>query len=65
MRKRAYLRIDIAQVVFSLIKKIFPSMYFWLLDQCRGVAINGADRLNIAFRNVPGSYQVARQEAAE
>jgi len=29
------------------------------------VAINGANRLNIAFRTVPGSYRVARQEAAE
>jgi len=29
------------------------------------VAINGANRLNIAFRTVPGSYQVARQQAAE
>jgi len=28
------------------------------------VAINGANRLNIAFRTVPGSYQV-RREAAE
>jgi AhpD family alkylhydroperoxidase len=28
------------------------------------VAINGANRLNIAFRTVPGSYQV-RQRAAE
>jgi AhpD family alkylhydroperoxidase len=29
------------------------------------IAINGANRLNIAFRTVPGSYQVARQQAAE
>jgi AhpD family alkylhydroperoxidase len=29
------------------------------------VAINGANRLNIAFRTVPGSYRVARQRAAE
>ncbi len=29
------------------------------------VAINGANRLNIAFRTVPGSYRVARQQAAE
>jgi len=29
------------------------------------VAINGANRLNIAFRTVPGSYRVARQEVAE
>ena len=29
------------------------------------IAINGANRLNIAFRTVPGSYRVARQEAAE
>ena len=28
------------------------------------IAINGANRLNIAFRTVPGSYQ-ARQRAAE
>jgi AhpD family alkylhydroperoxidase len=27
------------------------------------VAINGANRLNIAFRTVPGSYQVRRQAA--
>jgi AhpD family alkylhydroperoxidase len=29
------------------------------------VAINGANRLNIAFRTVPGSHRVARQQAAE
>ena len=29
------------------------------------IAINGANRLNIAFRTVPGSYRVARQQAAE
>ena len=29
------------------------------------VAINGANRLNIAFRTVPGSYRVAQQQAAE
>src|SRR6476620_11759943 len=29
------------------------------------VAINGANRLNIAFRTVPGSHRVARREAAE
>ena len=29
------------------------------------VAINSANRLNIAFRTVPGSYRVARQQAAE
>jgi alkylhydroperoxidase family enzyme len=29
------------------------------------VAINGANRLNIAFRTVPGSYQVRRRAAAE
>jgi alkylhydroperoxidase family enzyme len=28
------------------------------------VAINGANRLNVAFRTVPGSYQ-ARRRAAE
>jgi alkylhydroperoxidase family enzyme len=28
------------------------------------IAINGANRLNVAFRTVPGSYQ-ARQRAAE
>ena len=27
------------------------------------VAINGANRLNIAFRTVPGSHQVRRQAA--
>jgi AhpD family alkylhydroperoxidase len=32
---------------------------------CAVIAINGANRLNIAFRTVPGSYQVARQQAAE
>ena len=29
------------------------------------VAINGANRLNIAFRTVPGSYRAAPREAAE
>ncbi|MBX9824213.1 MAG: carboxymuconolactone decarboxylase family protein [Xanthobacteraceae bacterium] len=29
------------------------------------IAINGANRLNIAFRTVPGSYQVRRRAAAE
>ncbi len=29
------------------------------------VAINGANRLNIAFRTVPGSYRVRPREAAE
>ena len=29
------------------------------------VAINGANRLNIAFRTVPGSYKVAARPAAE
>jgi len=29
------------------------------------VAINGANRLNIAFRTVPGSYQVKVRQAAE
>ena len=29
------------------------------------VAINGANRINIAFRTVPGSYQVAVRPAAE
>ena len=29
------------------------------------IAINGANRLNIAFRTVPGSYRAARQQAAE
>lgn len=29
------------------------------------IAINGANRLNIAFRTVPGSHRVARQQAAE
>ncbi len=29
------------------------------------VAINGANRLNIAFRTVPGHYQPARRHAAE
>jgi AhpD family alkylhydroperoxidase len=29
------------------------------------VAINGANRLNIAFRTVPGSHRVASREAAE
>jgi AhpD family alkylhydroperoxidase len=29
------------------------------------VAINGANRLNIAFRTVPGSHQVAHRRAAE
>jgi AhpD family alkylhydroperoxidase len=29
------------------------------------VAINGANRVNIAFRTVPGSYQVAVRPAAE
>ena len=29
------------------------------------IAINGANRLNIAFRTVPGSYRVAARQAAE
>ncbi len=29
------------------------------------VAINGANRLNIAFRTVPGSHQAGRRQAAE
>ena len=29
------------------------------------VAINGANRLNIAFRTVPGSHRVTRSQAAE
>jgi AhpD family alkylhydroperoxidase len=29
------------------------------------IAINGANRLNIAFRTVPGSYRVAARPAAE
>ena len=29
------------------------------------VAINGANRLNIAFRTVPGSYRAAARQAAE
>ena len=29
------------------------------------IAINGANRLNIAFRTVPGSYRVRVQHAAE
>jgi AhpD family alkylhydroperoxidase len=29
------------------------------------VAINGANRLNIAFRTIPGSYRVAARQAAE
>jgi AhpD family alkylhydroperoxidase len=29
------------------------------------IAINGANRLNIAFRTVPGSYRVRAQHAAE
>jgi alkylhydroperoxidase family enzyme len=29
------------------------------------VAINGANRLNIAFRTVPGSHRVAPRRAAE
>jgi alkylhydroperoxidase family enzyme len=29
------------------------------------VAINGANRLNIAFRTVPGSYRTAARPAAE
>jgi AhpD family alkylhydroperoxidase len=29
------------------------------------IAINGANRLNIAFRTVPGSYRVASRRAAE
>jgi AhpD family alkylhydroperoxidase len=29
------------------------------------VAINGANRINVAFRTVPGSYQVAVRTAAE
>jgi len=29
------------------------------------VAINGANRINIAFRPVPGSYQIAVRTAAE
>ena len=29
------------------------------------IAINGANRLNIAFRTVPGSYRVAPRQAAE
>jgi AhpD family alkylhydroperoxidase len=29
------------------------------------IAINGANRLNIAFRTVPGSYRVRPREAAE
>ncbi len=29
------------------------------------VAINGANRVNIAFRTVPGSHQVKRRQAAE
>jgi AhpD family alkylhydroperoxidase len=29
------------------------------------VAINGANRINIAFRTVPGSYQVRARQAAE
>jgi alkylhydroperoxidase family enzyme len=29
------------------------------------VAINGANRLNIAFRTVPGSHRVAARQAAE
>ena len=29
------------------------------------IAINGANRLNIAFRTVPGSYRVKVQHAAE
>jgi AhpD family alkylhydroperoxidase len=29
------------------------------------VAINGANRLNIAFRTVPGGYRVAARQAAE
>ena len=32
---------------------------------CAIIAINGANRLNIAFRTVPGSYQVAPRRAAE
>jgi hypothetical protein len=28
------------------------------------VAINGANRINIAFRTMPGSYQAKRQSAA-
>jgi alkylhydroperoxidase family enzyme len=29
------------------------------------VAINGANRINVAFRTVPGSYQPAARRAAE
>jgi alkylhydroperoxidase family enzyme len=29
------------------------------------VAINGANRINIAFRTVPGSYRPAVRDAAE
>jgi AhpD family alkylhydroperoxidase len=29
------------------------------------IAINGANRLNIAFRTVPGSYRVSARQAAE
>jgi alkylhydroperoxidase family enzyme len=29
------------------------------------VAINGANRINIAFRTVPGSYRVRARQAAE
>jgi hypothetical protein len=29
------------------------------------VAVNGANQLNIALRTLPGSYRVARQQAAE
>ena len=29
------------------------------------VAINGANRINIAFRTVPGQYRVAPRQAAE
>jgi hypothetical protein len=29
------------------------------------VAINGANRINIAFRTVPGSYRVRARQAAD
>ena len=50
--------------VYELARKEFSEQELANLTLA-AIAINGANRLNIAFRTVPGSHRVARSQAAE
>jgi AhpD family alkylhydroperoxidase len=55
---------DVPDEVYETVRRAFDEEELVKLTMAI-VAINGANRINIAFRTVPGSYQPAARRAAE